>query len=244
MKNLVTVIFLFGAAMTYAQGSLGDVIGEVVDGNGKAKIYGATVIIDDNGTLYRAKTEMDGRFRISGIPSGTYLIKAVYFGDTSKLLSVTVPIDGYGNVGAIPVGESDVATSEQGPVLVTANTLKLEYGELPVREITAKDLKHSPLKFSPKDLIVASSSDVRMTEDGELVFRGARKGDMIYMMDGVKSTTIGTVPSCAIQRMKIYTGGLPAKYGDTLGGVVVMETKSYFDLYREWYGEQLANGNF
>lgn len=243
MKNLVAAVFLLGSVLSYAQGSLGDVVGEVVDGNGKAKIYNATVIIDDNGTLYRAKTEMDGRFRISGIPSGTYLIKAVYFGDTSALLTVTVPIDGYGNVGAIPVGPSDLAVSEQGPVVVTAKDgIKLEYGELPVREISAKDLKHSPVKFSPKDLIVASSSDVRMTPDGDLVFRGARKGDMIYMMDGVKSTTIGTVPSCAIQRMKIYTGGLPAKYGDTLGGVVVMETKSYFDLYREWYGEQLANG--
>ena len=64
------------------------------------------------------------------------------------------------------------------------------------------------------------------------------------MMDGIKSNEVGTVPSCAIQRMKIYTGGLPAKYGDTMGGVVVMETKSYFDLYRDWYGDQLEKGNF
>jgi hypothetical protein len=33
--------------------------------------------------------------------------------------------------------------------------------------------------------------------------------------------------------MVIYTGGIPAKYGDTMGGVVVLETKGYFDLLRE-----------
>jgi hypothetical protein len=42
--------------------------------------------------------------------------------------------------------------------------------------------------------------------------------------------------------MQLYTGGLPAKYGDTLGGVVVMESKSYFDLYRAWQSEQLKAG--
>ena len=81
-----------------------------------------------------------------------------------------------------------------------------------------------------------------MTNDGELVFRGARKGDMLYLMDGVKTTSIGNVPSSSIGRMMVYTGGLPAKYGDTLGGVVVMESKSYFDLYRKWEAEEIRAG--
>jgi hypothetical protein len=33
--------------------------------------------------------------------------------------------------------------------------------------------------------------------------------------------------------MIVYAGGIPAKYGDAMGGVIVLETKSYFDLYRE-----------
>jgi hypothetical protein len=33
--------------------------------------------------------------------------------------------------------------------------------------------------------------------------------------------------------MSIYTGGLPAKYGDTTGGVIVIETKSYLEDYYE-----------
>jgi hypothetical protein len=37
--------------------------------------------------------------------------------------------------------------------------------------------------------------------------------------------------------MMVYTGGLPAKYGDILGGAVILETKSYFDLYRQWQAE-------
>ena len=86
------------------------------------------------------------------------------------------------------------------------------------------------------------SSEVRKTEDGELVFRGARKGDMIYLIDGVKTRDAGSLPGVSIGRMQVYTGGLPAKYGDTLGGVVVIESKSYFDLYRSWESDQIRKG--
>jgi len=100
-------------------------------------------------------------------------------------------------------------------------------------------LKEAPVKFDIKKLVTSMSSDVRQSEDGELVFRGARKGDMIYLIDGVKTRDAGSVPSVSIGRMQLYTGGLPAKYGDTLGGVVVIESKSYFDLYRSWKATQL-----
>jgi len=38
--------------------------------------------------------------------------------------------------------------------------------------------------------------------------------------------------------MEAYTGGIPAKYGDTTGGVVILETLSYFDLYNAWLAGQ------
>ncbi|OFZ66875.1 MAG: hypothetical protein A3D92_13690 [Bacteroidetes bacterium RIFCSPHIGHO2_02_FULL_44_7] len=90
-------------------------------------------------------------------------------------------------------------------------------------------------------MVTGASSEVRMSDDGELMFRGARKGDMLYLIDGVKTSSIGSVPGSAIGRMQIYTGGLPAKYGDTMGGVIVLETKSYFDLYNAWKSEQIRS---
>lgn len=42
------------------------------------------------------------------------------------------------------------------------------------------------------------------------------------------------IPGLAIGAMKVYTGGVPAKYGDVNGGVIVVETKSYFDLSKEY----------
>lgn len=36
-------------------------------------------------------------------------------------------------------------------------------------------------------MIASSKGGVQLTDDGELVFRGSRKGDMIYMLDGIKN---------------------------------------------------------
>jgi outer membrane receptor protein involved in Fe transport len=43
--------------------------------------------------------------------------------------------------------------------------------------------------------------------------------------------------------VSIYTGGLPAKYGDTTGGVVAVETKTYFDFYNQKIAELSAIEN-
>lgn len=222
----------------FGQGAYGEVIGTVLEKKSDVAVYGAQVFILDQGHKYQAITDADGRFRISAVPAGNYFVNIKYFGDTMTRIEAKVPMDGFANLGTIRF-QSGVLEILAVDVVANDGSIKLEYGELPVRSLSADEIDKSPLKFDVKGLVASMSSEIRQTEDGELVFRGARKGDMLYLMDGVKASEIGSVPGVAIGRMMVYTGGLPAKYGDTLGGVVVMETKSYFDLFREWEGEQI-----
>jgi hypothetical protein len=37
-----------------------------------------------------------------------------------------------------------------------------------------------------------------------------------------------SIPLCGLDTYEIYTGFIPPKYGDTAGGVVVLETRNYF----------------
>jgi outer membrane receptor protein involved in Fe transport len=67
-----------------------------------------------------------------------------------------------------------------------------------------------------------------------MVVRGSRPGSSSVYIDGMKvSDEMSTLPSLGIGSMEIYTGGIPAKYGDVTGGVIMMTTKSYFDLVSE-----------
>lgn len=245
MRNVGLMIALLWAGQLFGQVALGDIVGEVYDVAKKEPLYGAYVFVESNGARYQANTDPDGRFRISAVPAGLYFVNIRVGTDTLKNIQANVPMDGYANIGIIRYerpGEV-IEYSAMSAAARDPNRIRLEYGSLPVKTITSKDIVHSPAKNDIKGMITGASTDVRMTDDGELVFRGARKGDMLYLIDGVKTEGIGQMPSSAIGRMQIYSGGLPAKYGDTLGGVVVMETKSYFDLYNEWYAQELKKGN-
>jgi hypothetical protein len=241
MKKLIMIAaVLLSAGQLMAQQALGDVMGIVVDAK-KQPVVDAHVFIDDGMNRYQVKTNLDGKFKIAAIPAGSYMLNIRQLKDTMPNIAVNVPMNGFDNLGEI---EFIGGLTQFGPAYATAGLerVRLIDGNLPVAELTAEEIRRSPVKFNIKKMVISMSSDVRQTEDGELVFRGARKGDMIYIIDGVKTRNAGSVPSVSIGRMQLYTGGLPAKYGDTLGGVVVMESKSYFDLYRAWQSEQLKAG--
>jgi len=236
MRKILTVWMLIVAGSTFGQSVTGDIIGTVVSFKTKEIVFGARAVVEDNGKKFQAITDADGRFRITEIPAGKYLLKIFYKGDTMSNIQCDVPIEAICNLGIIEF-QSKVLDLKEVKV---KPPVKLVQGSLPTKELTAVEIAKSPIKFSVASMATSMSSEIRMDEDGQLMFRGARKGDMIYVLDGIKCNEVFNVPSCSISRMMVYTGGLPAKYGDTLGGAIVVETKGYFELYRAWKAQ---NGN-
>lgn len=231
MKRLMIAVLVMIGFSSTAQDTNGEIHGYLHDKTTGEELISAHVFIKDVDKIYQAMTATDGSFRLSAIPAGVYTLQVKYDGDTFRIYPVNVSMNLLTQLGKI---EIDVAKAKAIGGFVVTPGIRLIGGDLPVPTLTAKEISQSVSKFDMKGLITGMSSEVRQTEDGELVFRGARKGDMLYMIDGVKGNEVVRVPSAAIGHMMVYTGALPAKYGDTLGGVVVVETKSYFDLYRAW----------
>jgi len=229
MRKLMIAALLMTGYSSSAQVALGEIQGYLVEKSTKEPVPLTHVFIRDLDKVYQVISDEEGMFRISAIPAGTYTLQIRYEGDTIKVDPVQIKMNSITQLGKI-----ELAPIQQlGTVYITPG-VRLIDGDLPIPQLTGDEIAKSVAKFDPKGLITSMSSEVRIADDGSLVFRGARKGDMIYMIDGIKANDVVTVPSSAIGSMMVYTGALPAKYGDTLGGVVVVETKSYFDLYRAW----------
>lgn len=237
MKKMLLISLICSPLSGIGQGAMGEVIGTVVLKKDQSAIYNARVYTESNGSVYQAKTDPDGRFRISAIPAGKYFFSIIYQGDTLSNILAHVPMDGIENMGLLEFTLQTITyqTMHAGPPIIPL----LRYGVASEVKMDLDQIKRSPQRFDQKSMIASMSSDIKLMDDGSLVFRGARKNDMIYMMDGVKMREISNVPSASIGGMMVYTGGIPAKYGDTTGGVVVMESLSYFDLYRNWISMQL-----
>lgn len=236
MKSIILTIvcFLGTSAGAFVQTNYGDIIGTFVDKETKEGIVMASVVTTRGEAVYRGMTDEDGRFRISAIPPGKYKVFFVYDKDTTYApVEVDVLPDGIASTGE--VANSGTTLEE---VVIESQIYHLSKGVNPEIKLTKKDIQHLPTKFNAKDMVASMTTDVQKTADGELVFRGARKGDFITYIDGVKMTEIQNVPSASLGYVMVYSGAIPAKYGDTTGGIVIMETLSYFDLLREWENSQ------
>lgn len=231
MKTITFIAALFLTGVTFAQNTFGDIIGTFTTPDKKEGIFGAYAVTSRGEQVFKAVTDEDGRFRISAVPAGSYRVFFIYDGDTTYSKDmVEVSPDGFGDNGLVAQANS----TEIPEVVVSEPIYRLTKGVAPETKLTKKDIQHMPIKFDAKQMVAAISSDVKLSDDGELSFRGARKGDVINYIDGVKMTDVQNVPSASLGYIMVYSGAIPAKYGDTTGGVVVMETLSYFDLLREY----------
>lgn len=231
MKSILLMIACFAGLSSIAQVTTGDIIGSFYeDSITKEPMVPATAFTVRGEAVYRANVDIDGWFKITAVPPGKYKVGFVFNKDTTYApFEVDVVPDGIASVG-------DVYNDGRmlNEVVIQAPYMRLSKGVAPEIKLGKKDIAHMPTKFSAVDMISTMTSDVRKTDDGSLVFRGARKGDFITYLDGVKMTEIQNVPSASLGYVMVYSGAIPAKYGDTTGGIVVMETVSYFDLLKEW----------
>lgn len=230
--SLIVAIALLSSVEIFALGN-GAIKGRIMGPDGLPAI-GANVFTYVGSTLRGASTDMDGRFMIKPLPAGTYNLMITSLGfDTLKITNIKVMGD---ELVFLPEYAMEYKSITGGVFVVS------EYREPLINKIEPSTIHvlpetftKSPTKTSLTTMISAQSSDIFQADEGEpLYFRGARAGSVVYLIDGVKSFgTNDAFPSAAIGSMRIYTGGVPAQYGDLIGGIVVIETKSYLDMYNQ-----------
>ena len=232
-KQLIKgMLFLVLAVPANAQVNLGTINGTIYD-----KIDSTTTMpfsrvwIETESGPRNVITDENGRYKIDALKPGVYNLHARpvgYLEMTITEIEVTAntitKVNGYCS-NVLPIIEVFV------PLIVP--------GDIPKLEIPIEDIETSLNIRDPKALLTGLSSEIQMTEGtDQVIIRGSRPGDAIYYIDGVKSTDMAMVPGVAIGGLDAFLGGVPAKYGDTTGGVIVLETKGYFDLYNRWKYKQ------
>lgn len=76
--------------------------------------------------------------------------------------------------------------------------------------------------------IITTSVDAVSQDDGsgDVNIRGQRAEGTQFIVDGIKIKGSISIPQSAIEQVEVISGGLPAMYGDNMGGVVIVTTKS------------------
>lgn len=225
MKKLITIIgMLLIAELLLA----GGITGTVTNTKTNTAVDFGQVTIYNSGFKRTTSIQGNGDYTFSGLSAGTYTIATEAAGIFDTIVGVIVNND--------DVTYLAINLVENASILGTAttttkrpynNALINPYQVHPGMVTTASEIKN----MGRVDLaaIVSVNSNVQVSANNEISIRGSRPTATRIMIDGVYS--VATVPTTAIKVVQVYAGGIPAKYGDTSGGVIVIETKSYFDQY-------------
>ncbi|MCX7606589.1 MAG: carboxypeptidase regulatory-like domain-containing protein [Bacteroidia bacterium] len=224
LRKLFAVVALSGLmGLLFAQQDAGKVRGVVRDKVTREPLGFATVVLLQNGVVKGGvNTNENGEYSIAPVSPGTYDVRASYAGKTFTISGVVVTAN---RTIVLDINmESSVETETQ--VIVDYKVPLFEKDET----VTGKTITIEQIqKMGTRNIntFLATSAGVYQVDDkfgAGINVRGARGDATQYFIDGVRVIGTFAMPQRGISQLSVYTGGIPAEFGDVMGGVVQITT--------------------
>lgn len=211
--------------------------GRIVDSQSNAPLIGATVVLAGSDPVLGGITDVEGYFRIQGVPIGRQSIQIAYIGYESR----TVPdiMVSSGKEFVMEVGltedivqlENVVVVADKGDKGKTQN----ELATVSALSFSTEETSRFPANFEDPARAVLSFAGVTGGGDdvlNEIVIRGNSPKGLLWRMEGVEIPNpnhfaeigssaggISMLSSNVMSNSDFYTGAFPAQYGNASSGV-------------------------
>jgi hypothetical protein len=226
MKKVYSLLIAFLSLCFFAnaQSQLGEIRGKVIDAKTKQPMSFVSVSIFLNGNIRAtAITDDDGDYIVKTLQPGEYEVKVASVGYRNAVVTnVDVTSDNitWQNVNM----ESNENGQELKEVVVVRKKPLVDPSGKGGATFSSADLMARPARNINSAVAVVAGVDVR--NGGTPNFRGARSDGTAYYVDGMRVNGSTTVPQFAVDQLQAITGGVPAQYGDFVGGAITITTKS------------------
>jgi hypothetical protein len=244
-KNILAVLLLFAVSVSTPlaclagdgtpQSTVGSVQGQVTDASG-AVISGATVTLVNSITNYRvtAKADEAGNFKFVNVPFNTYKlsVEALEFQTSEQTVDVHSAVPTQLAVPLAPKGLSEQVNVSADDTHIIETDRTSADTDLNTTSLL-NNLGPSPSRGLQK--MVESAPGVVADDGGRIHVRGS-ESNVQTVINGVPVTeNMSAIFSTSIDprsasHIEVLTGGIPAEFGDKLGAVVNLNTKSGLDM--------------
>ncbi len=190
-------------------------------------LAGASVVVHDpaGNTVAKATTGPDGKFKFT-VPFGDYAVEANaqgLIGDHQhvQLTSATVT-----SVELVLVSSEEVVTIHEDWAVPPPPKASGS-----VSQVTRQELNELPGGDDRAVTSVVATQPGFVVDSLGNVYARGNHANIQYQVDGIPvpdsvgSLFAATIPVRLIQSLEIFTGGMPAEFGDRLGAVVNMTTR-------------------
>lgn len=229
--SITISLFLFLTITSFSQ-NVGSLRGRIFNANDNKTLPGANVWVEVNGVKIGSTSDINGFFTIKPLNPGIYTVQISYMGfEKVSITNVNVVADNLNQMKDIYLKEKGIVIDGKVATIVPDDRRLIDPESPSKMKLIKEDIDMIPDSRDIVSLIASSSPDIYVSEDRKRIhFRGARNGTTAFIVDGIRYRgNEVNIPGGAIASMTVYRGGVPAKYGDFTGGVVVIETMTYSD---------------
>lgn len=234
--NLVSfaLFFTLFVSSSFAQ-AYGEIRGIVTDKKSEPIPFATIKILQGNQLVGGTQSNEEGRYCYKPLNPGNYDMLVLDAGHQTQ------PIN---QIKVVPNEATyvDVKLTANilGEIVVVAKAIDYtktgaDKSMYSMVSLDARELKENA-SYSSGDIkgaLVAISSDVVESPDGEIHFRGSRGDASAFFVDGVRTLGATSIPGLSIENLTVFSGGVPAMYGDVSSGLVIVTTQSYFSGIRD-----------
>lgn len=250
LRQVLTLIAVVVSTAAFAQN--GRIMGRVYDAKLKEGIPAVVQLFSGGAARGGTAADIDGNYRTASVTAGRYDVHVSAPGYQKRIIqNVEVNVDATTRL--------DIAMNEVTLQTTTVDVVAYKKPLVPPASegikqvITAKELERRPTR-DVNTIIAQGANVVSADVGGSLNIRGQRSGDNAVYVNGIRVPNGSLPPVEAIEEISTIIGGVPAQYGDALGGVINVTTKSAPSKFRgsvqlessrpfDNYGYNLAAGS-
>ncbi len=230
MKSILFLI-LFIPSFLFSQ-QTGTLSGTVKDASTGEALPGVNVII--KGTYYGAATDINGKYSIKNINTGTYNIDISLIGyKTFQFTGIEIQANKVTELNANL--EETVLTLDQDVVVIGDKPL-LDPEETQSKKTISKEEIDALIVENIQNIVTQQAGVT--TSNNEVHIRGGRTYESAFLLDGVsvQDPIAGTgfglqLSASAIEEVEVITGGFNAEFGQATSGIVNVKTREGGDKY-------------
>ena len=200
----------------------GEIYGKILSVDGDSIGAAFVSLFKDGNQIDAVYSDFNGEYFFSGVDPGSYDVGVESLGFQSKTIqSVLVGTNQKVELNFTLLSSSkavDVVEIIQyrKPLIDKDKQAKI-YTSVEIENLAVRDVGE----------IISTSVDAVSQDDGtgDVYIRGQRTEGTQFIVDGIKIKGKLSVPQNAIEQVEVISGGIPAMYGDNIGGVVIVTTK-------------------
>lgn len=220
-KKLLALLISLSTIGAIAQTRPGSLKGKVTELKSGDPVPFANIVVKNNAgeVVAGGTSNFDGEYNINPVPTGTWNVECSFTGFAAVTQKgVYVP----GNTPTFLDFKLQEATTELITVEIEYKRPLIEKGKT-TTTIDAEDIQNMAVRDVTS--IALQTPGVKTDGAGGISVRGARAEGTVTFIDGVKVRGNTNLPQSIIGSVEVISGGIPAQYGDAIGGIVNTTTR-------------------